>query len=137
VRSIAVLEHVFDLDDSLRELARVMKPGALAVHGIHLFTSLSGGHDRAWAAPDLRPPADVRPWEHLRTGRSPSMEILNRKREAEYRESFLRYYDVIEWRRAREGEKILTPEIRRELSDYSEEELLTRAITVVARPRAR
>ncbi|GAH21103.1 unnamed protein product [marine sediment metagenome] len=60
---------------------------------------------------------------------------VNKLREHEYlslfRERFeiLRVIDIIEDK----DRELLTPEIRHELQDYSEQELLKRCITIVAR----
>lgn len=133
VYSHAVLEHVFGLDQAMAEMKRVMKPGAVGRHAIHLFTSLSGGHDPAWGRPDEDVPESIPPWNHLLTGQSPNIGSLNCLREKDYRQSFERQFEILEWAKAREGENILTPQLRDMLSDYSEDELLTRTIEVVVR----
>jgi hypothetical protein len=57
-------------------------------------------------------------------------------RERDYRREFGKYFEIVEWiPYGREGESLLTPEIRRELPDYSEDELLTKGFIVKARPR--
>jgi len=135
VVSNAVFEHIEDIPGTLEELRRVSKPGAVYYIVIHLYCSLSGGHNMRWAFPDRFVPGDVPPWDHLRENRFPSHIYVNGLREAEYREIFRRYMEILEWNDGLfEGEELLSPEIERELSGYSREELLKRYVTVLCRP---
>jgi SAM-dependent methyltransferase len=136
IHSHAVLEHVQDMDLAMNEMARVLSPTGVAYHLIHLFASLSGGHDPAWRDPDANPPADVPPWNHLRTARSPNIGTLNKLRESDYRELFEKHFHVVEWRKSYCGQHFITPDVLRELPEYTEEELLTETILVTARKRA-
>ena len=45
VTSIAAFEHLQNVPAVVSEMQRVMKPGGVAWISIHLFTSLSGGHN--------------------------------------------------------------------------------------------
>ena len=133
-----VFEHIRDVDAAARDLHRLLKPDGLTYIYVHNFASLSGGHHIAWKYPDSEPSQVVPPWDHLREKRFPDIPSwLNAMREAEYREIFSRYFDIEQWiPSGREGAGLLTPEIRRELSEYSEEELLTKGFTIIARPKA-
>ncbi|MEM1179406.1 MAG: class I SAM-dependent methyltransferase [Acidobacteriota bacterium] len=132
-----VFEHLPDIDGALEGLERMMKPEALTYLYIHSFTSISGGHHIAWKKPDTEPSETVPPWDHLRERRFPDIPSwINGWREHQYRASFDARFDVVEWiPSAREGEALLTPEIRRELSGYSEDELLTKGFIAIARRR--
>ena len=132
-----VFEHIADIPATLRALRRVLKPQALTYIYIHNFTSLSGGHHIAWKYPDTEPSATVPPWDHLRGNRHPDIPSwINRMREGDYRREFGKYFELVEWIPfGQEGEGLLTPEIRRELPDYSADELLTKGFIVIARPR--
>ncbi|MEO1366279.1 MAG: methyltransferase domain-containing protein [Acidobacteriota bacterium] len=132
-----VFEHLPDIDGALAGLERVMKPGALTYLYIHSFTSISGGHHIAWKKPDTEPSQTVPPWDHLRERRFPDIPSwINGWREHQYRASFDARFEVLEWiHTEREGEALLTPEIRAELSDYSEEELLTKGFIAIVRRR--
>lgn len=137
VVSHEVFEHIADIPSTLRELQRVMKPQGKTYIYVHNFTSLSGGHHIAWKYPDTEPSLKVPPWDHLRENLfSDIPSWLNGLREHEYRTEFEKYFDIIEWMDTdREGEALLTDDLRKELSDYSSDELLTKGFVVIACPK--
>jgi SAM-dependent methyltransferase len=137
VVSHEVFEHVADLDGLLVSLRRVMKPDASTYVYIHGFTSLSGGHHIAWKHPDTMPSRKVPPWDHLRGRRFADIPSwLNGLREGDYRKAFERGFAILDWVRiGPEGAALLTPQIRRELAQYSPDELLTKGYIVIATPR--
>ena len=137
VVSHEVLEHVRDLAEVIRELKRALKPDGRTYLYVHHFTSLSGGHHIAWKHPDTSPSRTVPPWDHLRGRRFTHIPSwLNGVRAHEYRRLIERELEILEWRwLPREGESLLTPEVRVELKDYSEDELLHKGFIVIACPR--
>ena len=139
VVSHEVFEHLPDVNGALDGVARVLKDDGLTYIYTHNFTSLSGGHHIAWKYPDSEPSETVPPWDHLRANRFPDIPSwINGWREHRYRQAFDARFEVLEWiHTEREGEALLTPEIRRELDDYSEDELLTKGFIAIARPSAR
>lgn len=136
VVSHEVFEHIDDIPAALRRLRRVMKPDGLTYIYVHNYTSLSGGHHIAWKYPDTEPSEVVPPWDHLRQNLYPEIPSwINRLRERDYRQAFEAQFDILDWFPiATEGQGLLTPELRAELADYSEAELLTKGFVVVARP---
>jgi SAM-dependent methyltransferase len=131
VFSNAVFEHISNIPKATLELHRVMKKGGRARIGIHLFASISGSHNpNLWQNPVTELPVDLQPWYHLRDlpGHIPS--DLNRFREHQYRECFNKHFKIENeiFPHYLEGEKFLTADLLRELSDYSKEELLRRWI---------
>ena len=66
VHSNATWEHIADVRAANRAVAAALVPGGLAYIEIHLFPSLSGGHDLPWIVPGRTLLGDVRPWQHLR-----------------------------------------------------------------------
>jgi len=134
-----VFEHLPRVDLVLRSLRRVLKPDGLAYIYIHNFASLSGGHHIAWKYPDTEPSREVPAWDHLRENRFPEIPSwINRLRMTDFRAAFEAEFEILAWLPGdREGEALLTPELREELAAYSAEELLTKGFTVIARPRAR
>lgn len=137
VHSNAAFEHMADVPRVLDEMARTLKPGGFAVVGVHLFPSLSGGHHLDWASPDASPSARVPPWDHLRENLHPAHPYLNRWREREFLAAFEQRFEILEHRSWFEGEKLLTPEIERELAPaWTRDELLKRSIRVTLRLRS-
>ena len=136
VHSNATWEHIPDVAEANRQVARVLKPGGLAYIEIHLFPSLSGGHDLPWIVPGKTELGDVKPWQHLRNPTWQAPVYLNRLRERDYDRLFRSTpnLEVVEWRTEyTEGQQLLSDEIRQALPGYSDEELTKRSIIVVAR----
>jgi SAM-dependent methyltransferase len=136
IHSNATWEHVKDVDAANRTVANALRPGGIAYIEIHLFPSLSGGHDLPWITPGRTVLGDVKPWQHLRRPDWKAPVFLNRLRERDYRRSFegTPGLSILEWRTEfTEGEDLLTSEILQELKDYEPEELTRRSIVVVAR----
>lgn len=134
-----VLEHVRDLSPLAAEMRRTLKPNGFAYLYVHHFTSLSGGHHIAWKHPDSAPSRKVPPWDHLRARRYPLVPSwLNELRARDYRRIFEEHLEIIEWRwLPKEGERLLTADVRSELAAYEPDELLHKGFIVIARPLAR
>jgi SAM-dependent methyltransferase len=135
VVSHEVFEHIADVGAAAEEIRRVLKPGGYAYLNIHLFPSISGGHNMAWKYPDDAPSTTVPAWDHLREKKFPEHPSwINEKRERDYRPIFERMFEIVVWEAsAIEGKAQLTPQIRAELADYPEEELLKKGIIVLLR----
>ncbi len=136
VVSHEVLEHVDDLSAAFAEMHRTLKLDGVCYLYVHHFTSLSGGHHIAWKHPDTAPSRKVAPWDQLRSRRHAEIPSwLNRVRAAEYRRLLEREFEILEWRwLPKEGESLLTAEIRAELAEYSEQELLHKGFIAIGRP---
>lgn len=138
VHSNATWEHVADVPAANRAVARALRPGGLAYIEIHLFPSLSGGHDLPWIVPGRTVLGDVTPWRHLRDPLWKAPVFLNRLRERDYRASFAGVEDleIEDWRvEFTEGQDLLTSDILASLPGYSPDELTKRSIIVVVRKR--
>jgi len=134
IHSNATWEHVKNIDEANRTVASALRPGGIAYIEIHLFPSLSGGHDLPWITPGRTELGDVTPWQHLRNSTWQAPVFLNRLRERDYRRAFERTegLSIVDWRTEfTEGEALLTREIQDELKGYTAEELTKRSIIVV------
>jgi hypothetical protein len=117
----------------------VLKPGGLAYIEIHLFPSLSGGHDLPWIVPGRTDLGGIQPWRHLRDKAWASPVFLNRLRERDYRVAFENTPDlqVVGWSTEfTEGHAVISEQILADLPDYSVDELTKRSIVVLVRREA-
>jgi hypothetical protein len=94
-----------------------------------------------WFSPDSNPPKDIPPWSHLRDNCEkfawPLDYGLNKCKLADYRNAFSRYAVILnEFSDKIEGAGFLTEQIRQELKQYSEEELLVSTKTFLMRKPA-
>jgi SAM-dependent methyltransferase len=135
ITSVAAFEHFLDVRRVLEEVHRTLRPGGLVWALVHLFSSLSGGHNVNVAQIPLRYiPRGIDPWDHLRKRRLLFHVPLNKWRKEQYLTEFARHFDILKHYCAmREGEHFLTPEIENELTDYSRDELTCGAYVIVAR----
>jgi SAM-dependent methyltransferase len=135
VFSNATFEHLGDVEKAVQVVARILKPGGMAYISIHLFPSLTGGHDVLTnpGGPSVIFTPGAYPWRHLRDPGWRPPVYLNRWRESRFREVFERHLTVREWRTEFwEPEGFLTETILRELPGFTREELLKRSIVVIS-----
>ncbi len=141
IYSIAVFEHMTRqaIEALVPRMAMWLRPHGLAVIRVDIFTGLHGGHLREWDEETLQMsiPRRSEPWEHLRKKRFVANTTLNEMTRGEYEAIFTRHFQILEVLEAPRGHAPdwLTPEIRMELSDYSDQDLLDALPTFVMRPR--
>lgn len=137
VVSHEVFEHLENIEATVNELHRVLKPDGITYIYVHNHTCLSGGHHIAWKYPDSEPSDTVPPWDHLRDRRFCDIPSwVNGKREMDYRSIFDKYFNIIDWfSTGVEGEALLSEAIMDELKEYSREELLKKGFVIIARPK--
>ncbi len=135
VTSMAAFEHFLDVPSVVTEISRVLRRGGLVWVGVHLFTSLSGGHNLSFTEFPLRTvPTGVDPWDHLRRRRLPFHVPLNEWHRDHYLEEFAHHFQIIKHYCAmREGEELLPPALEAELSTFSRDELTCGAYVILAR----
>jgi SAM-dependent methyltransferase len=135
VFSFSVFEHISDPDKALHEVKRVLKPGGVLYLDLHLFTAIYGDHDpRANSETNIVPP-----WKHLRPSCiSDRLEscYVNKVRLEEWRQKIGQTFEKVQFRvidgEADKCRSLLTDDIKKELDNYSEEELLTTTFIAVA-----
>jgi SAM-dependent methyltransferase len=129
-------EHIADVGSAIREVRRVLKPDGIFHASVHLFPSLSGGHNLEWHYPAQQRRRKAPPWDHLRDDRVPANAYLNRMRLSDYKRVFDEHLVVeSEWV-VEEGPQWLTSELEQELTakGFTRQDLLTRSWYVVAKP---
>lgn len=135
VFSHSVFEHLTEPVTVMDEVVRVLKPGGAAYLSVHLYTSDSGCHDpRIFSGHRDKLPR----WSHLRAryaDRVSPNAYLNKLRLSEWQQLFRSrmpdvYFDYIQYDNERLASGL--EEIRSvgELSEYTDQELLT--VNVVA-----
>ncbi len=136
VYSFSVFQHINKPELAGKEMYRVLKYGGVAYIQIHLYTSMTGSDH-----PLLQSlPVKYTPWGHLRPS-SPYYGkdglYLNRWRLAQYKEMFQSVFDEVHYVNIDDEPSLqrsyLTPRVRAELIDYTDEELLTTTLTVICR----
>jgi len=138
-----VFEHLpeEDLEATVSRMREWLKPSAIALIRLTLYTGITGGHLTEWYQHTLQHATKRRsaPWEHLRQRRITANTYLNELRLADYLRIFSREFELLEVQKEDYGlgGVFLTPEVRADLCDYSEEELLTNEVRFVLRPHGR
>jgi SAM-dependent methyltransferase len=124
------LQHAPDVEGTLAEAARVLKPGGLFLAVIRPFAALNGA----------LPAAAKKSWDHLfdpvRPGPGPVLRF-NKWREAQYRQALEKHFTVEQWlpETDPQAQAQLTPELRAKLADYREEELTRKQIIIAAKKK--
>ena len=142
VMSNAVLEHVVDLETFFYEVNRVTKPLGLSYHLYHNYYSFSGSH-----LPQSL--CEKHPWGHLLGNYQTDPNHLNQVTIDTVSKIFSYWFDLINiFQVSRdhskkgvdqtfryEREELLTKDIRYQLRNYSDEQLLTRSYLVIGRKK--
>lgn len=129
VMSWSAFEHIPDPEPAIRNAVHALRPGGVLFVGIHLYTSNTGHHDlRAFTGSEESLPL----WGHLRAGerdRIHPSSYLNGWRLAQWRALFARLTPGAREFLEPDGDtplrRKMTPELRRELADYADDELYT------------
>ncbi|MBD3232485.1 MAG: methyltransferase domain-containing protein [candidate division Zixibacteria bacterium] len=127
--SVTVFEHIEDVDKCVSEIKRVLKPDGVFSIDINLFTGITGGHNLYGKHPAE---TQIPPWDHLRQGLYPTNVYLNKLLLDDYKRIFRKHFSEVQFieNESTQFKDLLTDEIRQELSDYSEHELLLDMVTV-------
>ena len=132
--SAAAFEHFLDVPAVVADMHRVMRPGAVAWIAVHLFTCVTGGHNRSFTYPLPKTFPEDALWDHLRQRRRPFTVPLNQWRKDQYLATFAQHFELLNvYCRTREGEQLLTPAIATELAAYTHDELTCGQLVIIAR----
>jgi SAM-dependent methyltransferase len=135
-----VFEHIprDQLERLVAHMAEALRPGGLALIRPMVFTGICGGHHVDWYEHTFSRPMrrNSEPWEHLRQDRTPANTYLNRLTRANYRRLFEGHFRVLDEAVDKPGlgEQFMTPEIRRELAAYDDDELFSNSVRFVLEP---
>lgn len=141
VYSEDVFEHIppNDLDTISEQMARALSPNGLALIRPMVFYGICGGHRLEWFPHTLNQTISRRtePWEHLRRDRFPANTYLNRLSRKDYVDIFAKYFRIIENETTKSGLgcQFMTPELRAELSHFSDDELFSNSVRFVLAPK--
>jgi SAM-dependent methyltransferase len=136
VFSFSVFQSIDEPSVAVNEVHRVLKRGRIAYIQLHLYTAPNGSDcPVAVLNPDKYPP-----WAHLR----PSTRYYRKEglyhncwRLAQWKETFEGVFDTVHYPmiddELERNRSYLSPAIREELADYSEEELLITTLTAVCK----
>ena len=137
-----VFEHIppKGLERLVATMGAWLRPRGIAAIRPNIFTGIIGGHLVEWNLESFERDAPARrsePWDHLRERRFAPNTYINELTRADYRALFASHFEILEERVKVPdlGREYLTPELRRELSDYPEEELFSNQVLFVLRPR--
>jgi len=137
-----VFEHIprAGLEKIVESMVRTLAPQGLAIVTPSIFTGITGGHIAEWYSHlvDKDIPRQSEPWEHLRKKRYPGNTYLNGLCRADYRALFSSHFDIVEERviRPDQGRRWLTPQIRAELAQWSEDELFSNNVRFLLRHKS-
>ncbi|MCW4029800.1 MAG: class I SAM-dependent methyltransferase [Candidatus Bathyarchaeota archaeon] len=84
-----LFEHLEHPELAVKRIFEVLKNGGITVNIIHLFTSISGGHNPQWANF-----SEFEPWDHLRGCKFVLPAHLNKFRAKRFVEAFSNYFEV-------------------------------------------
>ena len=115
VISILSFEHFKNVEECVKEVKRVLKKGGKFYISVDLYSKLHGGHE-------IQP---KQPWNHLLNKNFKPNVFLNKLKKAEYESIFSRHFDTVKFisKEDPEVKKLLTPELKKKLVEYSEIEL--------------
>lgn len=124
-------EHIMDVPKAVAEVRRVLKPGGIAVIGIHLFPSLTGGHEPELGYHCIRKKLD-KPWGHLWNPTWTAPTLLNKWREQDYLRAFKdRFLSVERIVVSEFGREFLSSIVLNKLTNYTVDELLTEKVMYI------
>jgi SAM-dependent methyltransferase len=138
-----VFEHIppEDVEKIAQRISSLLSPDGVALICPLVFTGISGPHLPEWYPGQVAidKPRQAEPWEHLRKKRYVANTYLNELPLSAYRSIFSKYLHIVEERvlNPDAGRQWMTPEIRQELAEWSDEELFSNKVEFVLAPKTR
>jgi len=121
--SILSFEHFKNVEKCVQEIKRVLKKEGKFYISIDVYSRFYGGHE-------IQP---KNPWDHLINKDFKPNVFLNKLRLDEYKSIFSRYFNKFEfiYKEVPKIKKLLKPELKNLLSNYSETELTMSQLIVL------
>jgi SAM-dependent methyltransferase len=85
-----LLEHVVNPQAVAKRINQILKQAGLCIHIIHLFPSISGGHNPEWSNFNK-----YQPWDHLRHEKFSLPGYLNKWRAIQYIDAFKQSFNFV------------------------------------------
>jgi ubiquinone/menaquinone biosynthesis C-methylase UbiE len=128
-----VFEHINDVTMAVGEVNRILKKRGIARIVVHLFPSISGGHNLEWQFPDISRPRKAPPWDHLLENKFPANVFLNKLKLQNYRQIFKDKMKIIEEKIVTNGLSHLAQELEARLlkKGFSREDLISERATFI------
>ncbi len=138
-----VFEHIpFEtLTKIIPQMHNWLKDNGLALIKPNIFTGITGGHLAEWSNHNVLNNVLMKrksePWEHLRKNRFKSLSYLNKLTRSDYRKLFETHFNILEEIVIYPdlGKAFMTSELRKDLENYSVEELFSNQVLFVLSPK--
>ena len=123
--SINSFEHFGNVEQCVKEIKRVLKKGGHFYITIDFYTKIFGGHK-------YNP---KNPWDHLLNPNFKPNVFLNKLKLDDYKTIFKKYFENVKFnlKENKFAKTLLTSEIRKKLSKYSESELVVDPLVAIGR----
>lgn len=102
------------------------------------FTGIKGGHCHEYESLDPTKRRSTPPWDHLRERRHTANTYLNEMTRADYRELFTERFVILDEtvKYPDLGRDFMTEELKRELGQYDDDELISNQVRWVLKVKA-
>jgi hypothetical protein len=136
-----VFEHIpsQSMPHVLKTIASRVSDQSIVVIAPAIFTGIAGGHDIDWYPHRVANELDGRtpPWGHLTGEAGPVDTFLNKLKRSDYRSMFEKDFIILEEIELspRLGEQYLTSDRRKQLAEYSDEDLFSNKVRFILKKR--
>lgn len=135
-----VFEHLpaKDLPEICRLISTHLSNRGVAMIRPNCFTGIKGGHCHEYESLDPTKRRSTPPWDHLRERRHTANTYLNEMTRADYRELFTERFVILDEtvKYPDLGRDFMTEELKRELGQYDDDELISNQVRWVLKVKA-